>query len=81
MTKPTREVINEMKESLMADLALARSQVNLNDPATDRAWAGIETFCNIALRVFSKTNASKIRSEAMTVEIAARMAGRQVFDQ
>jgi len=38
------------------------------------------THCAIALRVMAKTNASKLRSEMMTVEIAARMAGVDILE-
>lgn len=37
------------------------------------AFAEVETFCAIALRIIGKTNPSKVRSEAMTVEIQSLM--------
>lgn len=46
----------------------------------DEALAAVETTLVIALRVFRKTNPSKIRDEARTVEIKARMDGRQVLE-
>lgn len=45
----------------------------------DIALASIETFAVIALRVLRKTNPSKVRSEARTVEIKARMDGLPVL--
>ena len=43
--------------------------------SVDTALCSVETFCAVALRVMKKTNPSKIRSEAMTFEIKARMDG------
>lgn len=47
--------------------------------AADIHLATVETFAVIALRVFAKTNPSKLRSEARTVEIKARMDGIPVL--
>ncbi len=41
----------------------------------DTALCSVETFIVIALRVFAKTNPSKLRSETRTVEIKARLDG------
>lgn len=68
-----RTNVAEISADLMSALGELRPSMQGND-----AFAHIETFCAIALRVMSKTNPSKIRSEAMTVEIQARMAGREV---
>ncbi len=57
-----------------------REGLDLTDPATDAAMAHVESFCAIAVRVFAKTNPSKIRSEALTVEISARLAGRECLE-
>jgi hypothetical protein len=43
----------------------------LNDPHLEDAWAGVETFAAVALRVMAKTNPSKLRSEMVTVGISA----------
>ena len=43
--------------------------------SVDTALCSGETFCAVALMVMKKTNPSKIRSEAMTFEIKARMDG------
>lgn len=45
----------------------------------DYALCAVETFAVIALRVMRKTNPSKVRSEARTVEIKARMDGIEVI--
>lgn len=49
-------------------------------PHDEDRWAEIETFVSIALRVFAKTNPSKLRDAAMTEEIRARMTGAVVED-
>lgn len=41
----------------------------------DDAIYSVMSFCDVAIRVMRKTNTSKIRSEARTVEIKARMDG------
>lgn len=43
-------------------------------------WAEVETFIAIALRVFARTNPSKIRDAAVIEEIKARMDGRGVYE-
>ena len=56
---------------------------NALDPTegTPESYAlyAVETFAVIALRVFAKTNPSKLRSEARTVEIKARLDGIPVL--
>ena len=44
------------------------------------AWAEIETFIAVALRVMAKTNPSKVRDAAMTIEIQARIKGIECLD-
>ena len=79
--KPTKAANEAIKEALIVDLLTMRSHVlTLGDAHIEDACAGIETFCAIALRVMAKTNASKLRSEMMTVEIAARMAGVDILE-
>ena len=63
--------VKEINADLLRDLTLVRGAVmSSGDAAAIEAFAGVETFCAIAVRVFAKTNPSKLRSEAMTVEIA-----------
>jgi hypothetical protein len=45
----------------------------------DYALCAVETFADVALRVMRKTNPSKIRDAAMTVEIKARLDGIEVI--
>lgn len=45
----------------------------------DYAMCAVETFCAIAIRVMRKTNPSKVRSEARTVELQARLDGVPVI--
>ena len=71
-----RAKIDDMKADLIAALAAVRDRL---DPSLEDEWAQIETFCAIALRVFAKTNPSKLRDAAMIEEIKARMDGREVL--
>lgn len=41
----------------------------------DEAFYTLKSFADVAIRVMRKTNPSKIRSEARTVEIKARIDG------
>lgn len=72
-----RTNVHEIREDITAALSIIRPQLNLTDPTTESAWAEIETFVAVAVAVFAKTNPSKIKSEAMTVEIHARMDGKE----
>lgn len=75
-----RTNVHEIREDISAALDVIRPQLNLADPATEAAWAQLETFTAVAIKVFARTNPSKIRSEAMTVEIHARMDGRECLE-
>lgn len=50
-----------------------------DDTPIDTALCSVESFCATALRVMHKTNPSKVRSCARTVEIKARMDGIPVL--
>lgn len=68
--------MDETARDLAQRLELIRNTLNLEDGTElDEAVASVETFCAVALRVMRKTNPSKVRSEARTVEIKARMDG------
>jgi hypothetical protein len=73
--------VGEIREKIMKDLATMKYALDVNQmrnfSQVDDAWSGIETFVNIALRVFAKTNPSKIRSEALTAAVHARLVGRE----
>lgn len=79
MTKPTKQTILEARWDLIQALALVRRTLP-SDTASEQAWAQIETFCAISLRVMAKTNMSKLLSETKTVELSAFLAGHVVFD-
>lgn len=71
----------EIEADLLAALRILREALDPQEGTpVDDAFAHVETFSTLALRVFRKTNPSKIRSEAMTLEIAARMSGREVLE-
>lgn len=72
-----RTNVHEIREDIVAALTIIRLQLDLTDPTTEAAWAEIETFVAVAVAVFARTNPSKIRSEAMSVEIRARMDGKE----
>lgn len=73
--------INLMKAGLIQSLMSIRNAIDLTEPQNEQAWAEIETFCAIALRVMAKTNPSKLRDAAMAEEIKARIEGREVLDE
>lgn len=50
-----------------------------DDTPEDVALCSVECFVAVALRVMKKTNPSKVRSCARTVEIQARMDGKPVL--
>jgi hypothetical protein len=72
--------IRAIQADLIAALSTIRKGTDLDAPGADAAWAEIETFCAIALRVMAKTNPSKLRDAAMAEEIKARVQGREVLD-
>jgi hypothetical protein len=70
-----RQIDADITESL---LVLREALSPMDGSAEDTALCEVETFIAIALRVFSKTNPSKLRSESRNVEIQARMDGIEV---
>lgn len=80
-TARARTDITVIAEDLVENLAYFRDKFGrARNPEADKRWAEIETFCTLALRIMAKTNPSKVRNEAMTLEIAARMHGREVLE-
>lgn len=81
MTKPTKEAVASMTEAIMADLAIVKSRLvdHMDKPEVESAWAGVETFVAIGLRVFAQTNPSKLREVMRLVEIQALMDGKEVL--
>lgn len=75
-----RPNIKEMQQDIIKAVMVIRDAVDLSKPENDDAMAQIETFCAVALRVFAKTNPSKLRDAAMVEEIKARLEGREVLE-
>lgn len=72
-------------DAIDADLTLALQTVRealkpVDGTPEDNALCSIETFCAVSLRVMRKTNPSKLRSEARTVEIGVRLSGIPVLE-
>jgi hypothetical protein len=66
---------------IAADIVAAVNRLRLvASQADESAWAEIETFIAIALKVFAKTNPSKLRDAARTVEIHARINNIECLD-
>ena len=82
MKKPARARtdVAEIERDLVAELAVLRAALQPEDGTPeDVALCSVETFCAVALRIMHKTNPSKVRSEAMTLEIKCRMDGVPVL--
>jgi hypothetical protein len=69
--------VGEITADLVAAIQDIRQYI---PPEGEDSLAQIETFCAIALRVFAKTNPSKLRDAAMAEEIKARIDGREVME-
>jgi len=71
--------MGEVAAELGQHLELIRNRVKpADDTPEDYAMCALETFCAIALRVLKKSNPSKVRDAARTVEIKARLDGTPV---
>jgi hypothetical protein len=73
MDETAREIADALKvlrETLEA--------AGLLSECADYALCSVETYCAVSLRVLKKTNPSKIRDCARTVEIKARMDGIEI---
>lgn len=75
-----RTDVTEIRDDIVAAINVIRPQLDLTQEEVNSAWAEIETFCAICIGVLAKTNPSKIRSESMTVEIRARMDGKECIE-
>lgn len=72
--------MDEIARELAQHLATLRSALDPVDGSPqDTALCTVETFCDVALRVMSKTNPSKVQSVARTVEIKARIDGTPFY--
>lgn len=76
-TARARADVGSIDAMVTEAIQMVRTSVASGTPADD-AMVMLETFCATALRVLAKTNPSKIRSEARTVEIKARLDGMGV---
>lgn len=71
-----RSDVDQLDADVSAALELLRARLQpKDDTAEDAAMCTVENFVVVALAVFRKTNPSKIRSEARTAEIGARLSG------
>lgn len=71
-----RAAVDELDAGVTAALLVLRSKLYLPDGSEQElALSSIETFCAVAIQVFRKTNPSKLRSEARTLEIRCRLDG------
>lgn len=75
-----RTDIGTVQNGLLGALSILKNGLDLTDPEIESAWAEIETFCAISVRIMAKTNPSKIRDIAMTLEIQARINNRKVIE-
>lgn len=59
-----------MRGDVVANVSTIRMKLDLTDPVVEQAWAELETFLAVSLRVIAKTNPSKLASEVRTVELS-----------
>ena len=75
-----RSDVSSIEADLTAALRTVRDALKPEDgTAEDEAMCSIETFCAVALQVMRKTNPSKLRDEARTLEIRCRLDGVPVL--
>lgn len=80
-TARARTDIQTINDDLQENLKYFRERFQrAKNPEADKRWTEIETFCAIAIRVMAKTNPSKIRDVARTLEIAVRIHGGEVME-
>lgn len=75
-----RTDIGTVQAGLLGALSTVKNGLDLTNPEIESAMAEIETFCAISVRIMAKTNPSKIRDIAMTLEIQARINNRKVIE-
>lgn len=75
-----RTDVDDLDAEITAALQVLRTKLYLPDGSEQElALCSIETFCAVAIRVFKKTNPSKLRSESRTVELQCRLDGIPVI--
>ena len=72
-----RSDISEISANILAAVERLRP---IASKADEDAWAEVETYIAVSLRVLAKTNRSKIKDAAMTVEIQARINGIECLE-
>jgi hypothetical protein len=61
--------ITDIASDIVKELGVLRQALAPQMHEVEDAWATVETFIAVSLRLMAKTNPSKIKSVAMTVEI------------
>jgi hypothetical protein len=75
-----RSDVDSVDRDITAALQLLRDRLPFPEGSEqETALNEIETFCAIAIRVFRKTNPSKLRSESRNVEVQAYLDGVPVI--
>lgn len=75
-----RTDMDEIDRGMTDNLRILREALQPEDGTeVDTALCTLETFVALSLRVMRKTNPSKVRSEARTLEIKAHMDGIPVL--
>jgi len=75
-----RTDVDEIERGMTDNLRILRDALKPEDGTKEEtALCTLETFVALSLRVMRKTNPSKVRSEARTLEIKARMDGIPVL--
>lgn len=64
-----RTNIKDISSDIVKELGVLREALAPQMHEVEDAWATVETFIAVSLRLMAKTNPSKIKSVAMTVEI------------
>lgn len=76
MTREHRSDVAQLDADITEAITVLRDALDPVDGSEiDTALCSVETFIAVALRVFKRTNPSKLRDVARIVEIKARMDG------
>jgi hypothetical protein len=72
-----RTNIKDISTDIIKELGVLREALAPQMHEVEDAWATVETFIAVSLRLMAKTNPSKIKSVAMTVEIQSLIANAE----
>ena len=76
-----RTNMEEHEKTLKEALACIKQALDLKDGTDeDVAFYTVLSFVEVSIAVMKKTNPSKVKSEARTIEIKARLAGLPVYE-